>query len=74
MSVWVHEASTRMAVPYRQSVVETGDTDPEAPRTAILLSPDVFLPLAEQAGLMRRLALRVLERSLRDLQDVALPG
>jgi diguanylate cyclase (GGDEF)-like protein len=33
-----------------------------------LLSPDVFLPLAEQAGLMRRLALQVLERSLRDLQ------
>jgi len=33
-----------------------------------LLAPDVFLPLAEQAGLMRRLALRVLERSLRDLQ------
>jgi EAL domain-containing protein (putative c-di-GMP-specific phosphodiesterase class I) len=34
-----------------------------------LLSPDVFLPLAEQAGLMRRLALRVLERSLADLRD-----
>jgi diguanylate cyclase (GGDEF)-like protein len=34
-----------------------------------LLYPDVFLPLAEQAGLMRRLALRVLERSLRDLQQ-----
>jgi diguanylate cyclase (GGDEF)-like protein len=33
-----------------------------------LLYPDVFLPLAEQAGLMRRLALGVLERSLRDLQ------
>ncbi|WP_167759081.1 EAL domain-containing protein [Blastococcus sp. TF02A_35] len=33
-----------------------------------MLYPDVFLPLAEQAGLMRRLALRVLERSLRDLQ------
>ena len=32
-----------------------------------LLAPDVFLPLAEQAGLMRRLALRVLEVSLRDL-------
>ena len=32
-----------------------------------LLHPDVFLPLAEQAGLMRRLALRVLERSLRDV-------
>jgi EAL domain-containing protein (putative c-di-GMP-specific phosphodiesterase class I) len=32
-----------------------------------LLYPDVFLPLAEQAGLMRRLALRVLEHSLRDL-------
>ncbi|MGY1984702.1 EAL domain-containing protein [Blastococcus sp. SYSU DS0669] len=34
-----------------------------------LLYPDVFLPLAEQAGLMRRLALRVLERSLRDLHS-----
>jgi diguanylate cyclase (GGDEF)-like protein len=34
-----------------------------------LLFPDVFLPLAEQAGLMRRLALRVLERSLRDLSQ-----
>jgi diguanylate cyclase (GGDEF)-like protein len=33
-----------------------------------LLYPDVFLPLAEQAGLMRRLALGVLERSLRDLR------
>ena len=32
-----------------------------------LLPPDVFLPLAEQAGLMRRLALRVMEQSLRDL-------
>ena len=36
-----------------------------------LLYPDVFLPLAEQAGLMRRLALRVLERSLRDLSGLA---
>jgi predicted signal transduction protein with EAL and GGDEF domain len=34
-----------------------------------LIYPDVFLPLAEQAGLMRRLALSVLERSLRDLQN-----
>jgi diguanylate cyclase (GGDEF)-like protein len=34
-----------------------------------MLFPDVFLPLAEQAGLMRRLALRVLERSLSDLRD-----
>ncbi|MCZ2857938.1 EAL domain-containing protein [Blastococcus sp. VKM Ac-2987] len=34
-----------------------------------LLYPDVFLPLAEQAGLMRRLALRVLERALRDLRS-----
>jgi diguanylate cyclase (GGDEF)-like protein len=33
-----------------------------------LLYPGVFLPLAEQAGLMRRLALHVLERALRDLQ------
>jgi diguanylate cyclase (GGDEF)-like protein len=32
-----------------------------------LLSPDIFLPLAEQAGLMRRLALGVLEGALRDL-------
>ncbi|WP_347059558.1 GGDEF domain-containing phosphodiesterase [Blastococcus sp. HT6-30] len=34
-----------------------------------LLYPGAFLPLAEQAGLMRRLALGVLERSLRDLQS-----
>jgi diguanylate cyclase (GGDEF)-like protein len=33
-----------------------------------MLHPDVFLGLAEQAGLMRRLALHVLERSLRDLR------
>jgi diguanylate cyclase (GGDEF)-like protein len=33
-----------------------------------MLHPDVFLGLAEQAGLMRRLALYVLERSLRDLR------
>ena len=34
-----------------------------------LLDPDVFLGLAEQAGLMRRLALHVLERSLRDVRS-----
>jgi diguanylate cyclase (GGDEF)-like protein len=34
-----------------------------------LLSPALFLPLAEQAGLMRRLALGVLERALRDLRS-----
>jgi diguanylate cyclase (GGDEF)-like protein len=34
-----------------------------------LLAPDVFLSLAEQAGLMRRLALRVLERALSDLRE-----
>ncbi|MGY1830068.1 EAL domain-containing protein [Geodermatophilus sp. SYSU D01180] len=33
-----------------------------------LLAPDIFLPLAEQAGLMRRLTLRVLERSLLDVR------
>ncbi|WP_158544457.1 EAL domain-containing protein [Blastococcus sp. TBT05-19] len=33
-----------------------------------VLYPDVFLPLAEQAGLMRRLALRVLERALHDVR------
>ncbi len=33
-----------------------------------LLTPDVFLPLAEQAGLMRRVAVGVLERALRDLR------
>ena len=33
-----------------------------------LLYPGVFLPLAELAGLVRRLALRVLECALRDLQ------
>ncbi len=33
-----------------------------------LLFPDAFLPLAEQAGLMRRITMQVLERSLRDLQ------
>ncbi len=35
------------------------------------LAPDLFLPLAEQAGLMRRLALGVLERALRDLRGLA---
>ncbi|WP_072914881.1 bifunctional diguanylate cyclase/phosphodiesterase [Geodermatophilus obscurus] len=34
-----------------------------------LLAPGAFLPLAEQAGLMRRLALQVLERAIRDLRD-----
>jgi diguanylate cyclase (GGDEF)-like protein len=33
-----------------------------------LLAPGAFLPLAEQAGLMRRLALLVLERAVRDLR------
>ena len=33
-----------------------------------LLPPGAFLPLAEQAGLMRRITLQVLERALRDLQ------
>ena len=32
-----------------------------------LVSPDAFLPLAEQAGLMRRVALQVLELSLKDV-------
>ncbi len=34
-----------------------------------LLAPNAFLPLAEQAGLMRRLALLVLERAVADLRD-----
>ena len=34
-----------------------------------LLAPGAFLPLAEQAGLMRRLALQVLERAITDLRD-----
>ena len=33
-----------------------------------LVYPDGFLPLAEQAGLMRRITLQVLERALRDLR------
>jgi len=33
-----------------------------------LVSPDAFLPLAEQAGLMRRVALQVLELSLTDVR------
>jgi diguanylate cyclase (GGDEF)-like protein len=33
-----------------------------------LLFPDAFLPLAEQAGLMHRVALQVLERSLREVR------
>ena len=33
-----------------------------------LVSPDSFLPLAEQAGLMRKVALQVLELSLRDVK------
>ena len=32
-----------------------------------LVSPDAFLPLAEQAGLMRKVALQVLELSLKDV-------
>ena len=34
-----------------------------------LVYPDGFLPLAEQAGLMRRVALQVLERALYDVRD-----
>ena len=33
-----------------------------------LISPDSFLPLAEQAGLMRRVAMQVLELSLKDVR------
>ena len=36
-----------------------------------LIYPDAFLPLAEQAGLMRRVTLQVLERALRDVRHVA---
>ena len=39
-----------------------------------LVFPDGFLPLAEQAGLMRRVALQVLEQSLRDLRSWRLAG
>jgi diguanylate cyclase (GGDEF)-like protein len=44
VSVWVHEASTQMVVPYRQSVAEHIDTDPRStPRTAVTLSRSPFL-------------------------------
>ena len=39
-----------------------------------LVFPDGFLPLAEQAGLMRRVALQVLEQSLRDVRSWRLAG
>src|SRR3954465_3438090 len=45
VSVWVHEASTEMAVPYRQSVAGSSDAAAEpALRTAVMLSRSPFLP------------------------------
>src|SRR5829696_9802608 len=39
VSVWVHEASTRMVVPFRQSVADPAHATLEAsPRAAVLLS------------------------------------
>src|SRR3954465_1789091 len=45
VSVWVHEASTEMAVPYRQSVAGSSDAaaGPQL-RTAVMLSRSPFLP------------------------------
>jgi transcriptional regulator with GAF, ATPase, and Fis domain len=44
VSVWVHEASTEMAVPYRQSVADSSDAaaGPQL-RTAVMLSRSPFL-------------------------------
>ena len=44
VSVWVHEASTRMVVPFRQSVADPAHATLEAtPRAAVLLSRSPFL-------------------------------
>jgi hypothetical protein len=44
VSVWVHEASTEMAVPYRQSVAGSSDAAAEPHlRTAVILSRSPFL-------------------------------
>ena len=44
VSVWVHEASTEMVVPYRQAVAESSDATAESvPRTTITLSRSPFL-------------------------------
>ena len=44
VSVWVHEASTEVAVPYRQSVAESSDAAAEPHlRTAVTLSRSPFL-------------------------------